>query len=70
MADIPKTEDKQPEQNVKPVTSDTERRQAAVALLQSWQNANEEDAQEQRETYYFLVKSLNANLLPEERRRI
>lgn len=67
---IPKLENEQAEQKYVSVMSDAERRQAAIALVQSWQNANEEDAQEQRETYDFLVKSLNATLLPGERRRI
>ena len=70
MSAIPKTENKQPDQEAKPVMSEAERRQGAIALLQSWQDASEEDAQEQCETYDFLVQSLNANLLPGERRRI
>jgi len=36
-----------------------ERRERAVALLESWRNCSEEEAQEQKETLDFLMKALD-----------
>lgn len=40
-----------------------ERCEAAIALLESWRDCSEEEAQEQRETWEFLKKALDEDRL-------
>ena len=55
-----------------PIHTDTEdavrRREAAVALLQSWRDEESEAAQDQLETWQYLQSALNKHRLSERKK--
>ncbi len=57
-------------EKVKPTdeTTDKRRREAAIALVQSWRDEENEEARDQCETWKFLEAALNDNRLSKRKR--
>lgn len=60
-----KTDKPQPPKLLDPLTS--EQRDSVIAMLKSWRECDEADAQEQEETLEYLVKVLDEDRLSERK---